>query len=89
MAQAFQLISGPALHELLVRKNNRLDQLLISKKTDAEIIEDLFWTTLTRAPSPREAEKFSTLLTNSKSRRATLEDITWSLTNSKEFLFRR
>ncbi len=89
MSQAFQLISGPAVTELLTRKDNRLDQLLASKKTDREIITDLFWAALTRAPSPRELEKFSALLAKSKNRRATLEDLAWSLANSKEFLFRR
>lgn len=89
MAQAFQLISGPAAHDLLTRKNNRLDQLLASGKDDAQIVEELFWTTLTRAPSPRESEKFTSLLSSSKSRRSTLEDFAWALTNSKEFLFRR
>jgi hypothetical protein len=89
MGQAFQLISGPAVTELLTRKDNRLDQLLASGKTDAQIVEELFWTALTRAPSKRENEKFTALLAASKNRRDTLEDLAWSLVNSKEFLFRR
>jgi hypothetical protein len=89
MSQAFQLINGPAVTELLTRKDNRLDQLLASKKSDPEIIEDLFWTALTRAPSKHELEKLTPLLATAKNPRATLEDIAWSLTNSKEFLFRR
>jgi hypothetical protein len=89
MGQAFQLISGPAVTELLTRKDNRLDKLLSSGKTDTEIVEELFWTALTRAPSKRENEKFSALLASSKNRRDALEDLAWSLVNSKEFLFRR
>ncbi len=89
MSQAFQMISGPAANELLTRKNNRLDQLLASGKSDGEMVEELFWTALTRAPSAVEAGRFTALLGEAKDRRATLEDLTWSLTNSKEFLFRR
>jgi hypothetical protein len=89
MAQAFQLISGPAVNELLNRKDNRLDKLLASGKSDDGIVNDLFWTALTRAPTDRESEKLTGLLAKAKDRRETLEDIAWSLANSKEFLFRR
>jgi hypothetical protein len=89
MGQAFQLISGPAVTELLTHKDNRLDKLLASGKTDSQIVDELFWTALTRSPSAVELEKSTKLLSASKNRRATLEDLVWSLTNSKEFLFRR
>lgn len=89
MAQAFQLISGPAANELITRKENRLTELLDSQKPDAQVIEELFWTALTRAPSALESQKFWELLATSKNRRATLEDLAWSLANSKEFLFRK
>jgi len=89
MSQAFQLISGPAVNELLTRKDNRIDRLLAAKKTDAQMIDELYWTALTRPPAKVESEKLTALLASSKNRRATLEDIAWSLVNSKEFLFRR
>jgi hypothetical protein len=89
MAQAFQLISGPAVNELIEQKENRLGQLLASGKTDSQIIDELFWTALTRAPSPPESQKFTDLLAKTKNKRAALEDIAWGLANSKEFLFRR
>jgi hypothetical protein len=89
MSQAFQLISGPTANELLARKENRLDQLIASGKSDIAIIDDLFWTALTRAPSRAEAETLGKFLSAAQNRRAALEDIAWSLANSKEFLFRR
>src|SRR5207247_604663 len=50
MGQAFQMISGPTINELLAEKMNRVSRLLASNKSNTEIIEELFWTALTRAP---------------------------------------
>lgn len=89
MAQAFQMISGPAANDLLTRPGNRLDQLLASNKSNEQIIEELFWTSVTRKPTALESSRFASLLAAATNRRAALEDLAWSLTNSKEFLFRR
>jgi hypothetical protein len=89
LPQAFQLISGPLVQQLLTRKGNVIDQLLSSTKPDREIIEELFWTALSRAPSARESERTSAYLTEAKDRRRACEDVTWALLNSKEFVFRQ
>jgi hypothetical protein len=51
-------------------------------------VEDLFWAALSRAPSAEETTALSPLLADPATRRAALEDITWSLINAKEFLLR-
>jgi hypothetical protein len=85
--QAFQLISGPLMQQLLTRKDNVLDKLL-SSGNDATTVGELFWTTLSRAPSPVEVERCSAYLAAGQDRRRAAEDLEWALLNSKEFVFR-
>jgi hypothetical protein len=89
MAQALHIANGETLNQKLAQKDNRLDALLTSKQPDAKIIEEAYLLTLTRAPTDRELEKATQLLTTAKpeDRRVTLEDLFWSLMSSKEFLF--
>ncbi|MCI0536018.1 MAG: hypothetical protein L0Z50_12400, partial [Verrucomicrobiales bacterium] len=89
MGQAFQMISGPTVSELLTEKDNVIARLIVSGKSNAEIVDELFWAALTRAPTKEERNSLVTGLQSSADRRAELEDILWGLLNSKDFLFRR
>ena len=89
MGQAFQMISGPMVNELLAEKENRVSRLLAAGRTNREIIEELFWAALTRSPTPQEAGTLLAGLDAAQDRRAELEDILWGLLNSKDFLFRK
>ena len=51
LAQALQLINGPAVNERLRNPNNRIGKLLAAKKTDKEILNELFLVALSRPPS--------------------------------------
>ncbi len=88
MGQAFQMMNGPVLNEMLAAKENALGKLLASEKSNEQIVTDLYWSVLTRAPSGGELSKLVSYLGDAQDRRAALEDIAWSLLNSKEFLFR-
>jgi hypothetical protein len=85
--QAFQLISGPLIQQLLTRKDNALEKVLGSGN-DATTIDELFWTALSRPPAGPERERCTTYLAESKDRRRAAEDLAWALLNSKEFIFR-
>jgi len=87
--QAFQLISGPAINELLSDPDNRLGRLVASGKPNREAVEELYWTALTRPPTAKELEKAVAYLEKAKDRRAGLEDVTWGLLNAKEFVLRK
>jgi hypothetical protein len=89
MGQAFQMISGPALNELLAENENRVSRLVAGGRSNLEILADLFWTALTRAPTAEELGKLTPGLESAKDRRAELDDILWGLLNSKDFVFRR
>jgi len=88
MGQAFQLISGPLLNNLLTRENNRIDKLIKAGKTDEQILDELFWTAVSRAPMKEEAARTLAHLKENKDRRKGFEDVVWALMNAKEFVMR-
>src|SRR5439155_708358 len=89
MGQAFQMLSGPTATELVADKNNRITTLLESGKSNEEMVEELFWTALSRAPTSAELQALVPQINGSTNRRAELEDVLWGLLNAKEFLFRQ
>jgi hypothetical protein len=88
MSQAFQMLSGPAVNELLAEKDNRVSRLLAAGKSNRAIIEEVYWTALTRSPTESESRDLGALLDSATDRRAELEDVLWGLLNSRDFLFR-
>jgi hypothetical protein len=88
LAQALQLINGPAVNDRLRNANNRIGKLIAAKKNDKEILNDLFLTTLSRTPNDTEESKMLGHVSASSDRRRAWEDVHWALINSKEFLFR-
>ena len=89
MGQAFQMISGPAVNDLISRSDNRLNTLLAGDRPLRPIVEELYWFALTRAPSPAEQDAAARHFEKTKDRRAGLEDLLWGLMNAKEFILRR
>lgn len=88
LGHALSLVGGESLHERLKQKDNRLGKLLKSDRDDAEIIDELFWTALSREPNERERAAALALIDQTGDRRAALEDLTWALLNAKELIFR-
>jgi len=89
LSQIFTLTSGPGLHKLLRQQDNHLARLLSSATPTANILADLYWRTLSRPPTAAESARLLPLLKDNPDPRPALEDITWSLLNTKEFLLRR
>jgi hypothetical protein len=89
LGQVFQLVSGPLVNELLTEADNRLSKLLASGKGDREIVDELYWTALSRSPTFDEMQAAEKLLARTKQRRQALEDIVWGLVNAKEFVLRQ
>lgn len=90
MSQAFLLISGPVLNDMLTDKDNRLQSMLDGNWDHSEMVDELYWAALTRAPGEQEMKRATDLLDESApdQKRQALEDIAWSLLNAKEFLLR-
>ena len=88
MGQAFQLISGPAINEMLTRPGNRIAELAQSRNSNEAIVSELYWSALTRAPQAAELANGTKLLTHGDRKKA-IEDLCWALLNAKEFVFRK
>jgi len=88
LAQALQLINGPAVNDRLRNPANRIGKLVAAKKNDKEILTELFLVTLSRQPNETEESKMLGHVSSAVDRRRAWEDVHWALINSKEFLFR-
>ncbi len=89
LSQALHLLNGTSTNQRIVQ-GKVVDSLIAAKKTDPEIIEQLYRITLTRKPTEKEMGKLMGYFKDGgddKQRKVILEDIFWSLLNSKEFIF--
>jgi hypothetical protein len=77
------------VQSLLARPGIRLDGWLRSGKPVRELAEEMFWTALSRSPTPMELERSEEHLATASDQRRAVEDVMWALFNSKEFLFRQ
>ncbi len=89
VGQAVQLLSGSVVQGLLTAPDNRLAQWSDEARSGSEVVSEMFWTTLNRAPTDTETAAMTDYFDKAKDRRAAMEDAMWALLNSKEFVFRR
>jgi mono/diheme cytochrome c family protein len=89
LGQTFQLISGPEIAKMLSAPDNRLAQLLDSNRPADQLVDDLYWSALSRPPTEDERNIMTAHVRSAPSARKGLEDVTWALLNSKEFVLRR
>ncbi|HEY3899299.1 MAG TPA: DUF1553 domain-containing protein [Chthoniobacter sp.] len=90
MAQALHIANGDTLNDKLAAKNNRVDQLLATCKSDTELTNDIYLLALSRPPTDTERAAISKVLAASSApdqKRPAVEDIFWSVMSSREFLF--
>jgi hypothetical protein len=88
LGQALSLVGGESLHRRLKDPQNRLGQLLATNTDPAMVIDTLFWTALTRAPTEAELTSALKLMEQESEPRVVLEDLAWALLNAKELIFR-
>ena len=78
---------GSELDDRLER-SPRLKRLAASKRSDAEILDELYLASLARHPTPAEREQAVQWIAEA-GRDVALQDLAWAILNAKEFLFRR
>ncbi len=89
LAQTMELVGGEVLAGLLKQPGNLIDNTLNSPDSDSNFLDHLWWTALARAPSSAEQTEMLEYLQQAPSRRQALEDITWAVLNSHEFLLKQ
>ncbi|WP_254510889.1 DUF1549 and DUF1553 domain-containing protein [Anatilimnocola floriformis] len=87
MTQVFHLLNGETVNNKLKQKDNAVDIAL--KQDPATMLDDLFLAALSRPPTEKEKSQALQELSNAPEgeKRATLEDIFWSVMSGKEFVF--
>ena len=88
ISQALHLLNSPEIHEKIAHRHGRARQWADSSMSNDEIIGELYLGTLSRFPTVEERALLVTELNNAgNERRTVVEDIFWSVLNTKEFLF--
>ncbi|MEZ5329186.1 MAG: DUF1549 and DUF1553 domain-containing protein [Verrucomicrobiales bacterium] len=88
LAQILELTSGRPIHRVLRERDNMIGRLLNEGMPVDQIVDDFFWRALSRAPGSEERAALTEYVLAQEDRRGALEDVVWSLINSKEFLLR-
>jgi len=88
LKQALTLMSDADLMHRLEDSSGRLERWLQDRLPVDELVEQLYWTILSRAPTADERQMAATWLANDRERPAALRDLAWALLNAKEFVFR-
>ncbi len=88
LAQALQLINGPTVNEKVRNANNRLGPLLAAKKSEKEILDELYFAALARSPEADEVKAALAHVAKGTDKRKAWEDVLWAIINTREFLFR-
>lgn len=80
-------LNGELINQKITAKDGRLHRLIANRKTTPEIIADLYPRVFGRSATDEELKfwKQQTEKVNEKDRVAFLEDVVWSLLNSREF----
>lgn len=84
--QAMSLMNSSFVNKKVLAENgSRVEQLVKSAQTNAEIVEALYLATLSRSPSAQEKQLAVSWL--EKDRKQGAEDLQWSLLNKLDFVF--
>jgi len=86
-SQALHFVNGPEMQAKLSGPDGRLARWLTPGRTDGEVLEEMFLTTLSRRPLPQEKDRLLTRIAAASSKREVFEDVLWAILSSKEFVF--
>lgn len=84
LPQTLYRMTDPVIQGKL--QNGRVTELLKTKKTDEEILDELFLAVLSRFPNDKEKETFTNYKAVKKDRKTLFVDTLWALINTREFI---
>jgi len=86
LSQSLHLLNGDVTTQK-IQAGNLVGRRLSEKKTPAEIIDELYVRCICRKPLPPERAKLEALVASEPDKKKALEDVFWSILNSREFMF--
>ena len=86
ISQALHLLNSPEINEKITHRRGVSRQLANSAMSIDDILDEIYLSTLSRYPSADERTLLQGVFTASD-RQAAVEDVFWSVLNTKEFLF--
>lgn len=87
LSQVLLLANSDELENKIASGDARIDKLFKEQKSTPQMIEDLYLATFSRYPTPQEIITAESHIMRSPDARRGVEDVLWSLVNSREFLF--
>jgi hypothetical protein len=88
ITQALHLMNSPEIAAKIRARHGTARRLVESSKTPSEIVDDLYLTTLGRYPrSPERELVLQTFKEEGVDRRTAVEDVLWTLLNTKQFIY--
>ncbi|MCH9790941.1 MAG: DUF1549 and DUF1553 domain-containing protein, partial [Planctomycetes bacterium] len=89
MIQVLHISNGDTINNKLKAKESRVTKFLEAKKSEKELIENIYMLCLSRKPTVAEETQLSKLLseTPAAEKRQAIEDLFWGVLSSREFLF--
>jgi hypothetical protein len=86
LPQALNLVNGATISDAVADPKGRVASLVLSGKSDAAMVEELYLASLGRPPSAAERDRGVQYLSGgARARRS--QDLLWALLNSKAFLY--
>jgi hypothetical protein len=86
LSQSLHLLNGDTTTQKIAA-GNLVGRRLAENKAPAEIIEELFVRCVCRRPTAVESAKLLALVNSLPDKKQALDDVFWSLLNSREFMF--
>ena len=86
LSQALHLINGDTVGKK-IREGNVIKKMIDAKRSDDEILQELYLRCLSRTPTETEGVALKQTIAENENRQQALEDIFWALLNSREFVF--
>ncbi|MFO0889462.1 MAG: DUF1549 and DUF1553 domain-containing protein [Isosphaeraceae bacterium] len=87
MTQALLMISGGLLNRKVADPGGRVARLVAAKTPVKQAVEELFLCTVSRPPTPQESREAAADIEAAPSPKEGLEDLLWTLLNTREFQF--
>jgi len=87
LAQVLLLANSEEIEAKIASDQGTIARLLKEKKPLTDIIEELYLAAYSRRPTTQEAEQIQLHLNRLDNKRQGLEDLLWTIINTKEFMF--